>query len=153
MHHTLHALLDHLQGYYHGRSIWMSKYSLTEKVIRMREYSDHSLEAVLGPWNGCDRNCRVFFLSWKKFLSIQMAKLQRETTKARRRKVQCCWKANFCLRIFQFPRFIIRVRLFNVGLQFLAAKVAFSSPSADRIGKKNLGLITWGQIKSVPNFC
>ena len=82
-----------------------------------------------------------------------MAKLQRETTKARRRKVQCCWKANFCLRIFQFPRFIIRVRLFNVGLQFLAAKVAFSCPSADRFGKKNLGLITWGQIKSVPNFC
>ena len=48
--------------------------------------------------------------------------------------------------------FII-VRLFNVGLHFLAAKVAFSCPSVDRFGKKIWGLMTIGQVKSVPNFC
>ena len=31
-----------------------------------------------------------------------------------------------------------RVRLFNVGLHFLAAKAAFSCPSVDRFGK-NVG--------------
>ena len=46
--------------------------------------------------------------------------------------------------------FIIRVRLFNVGL---AAKVAFSCPSVDRFGKFFGGLMTLGQVKSVPNFC
>ena len=48
--------------------------------------------------------------------------------------------------------FII-VRLFNVGLHFLAAKVAFSCPSVDRFGKKIGGLMTIGQVKSVANFC
>ena len=46
-----------------------------------------------------------------------------------------------------------RVRLFNVGLHFLAAKVAFSCPSVDRFGKKIWGLMTLGQVESVPNFC
>ena len=45
------------------------------------------------------------------------------------------------------------VRLFNVGLHFLAAKVAFSCPSVDRFGKNFWGLMTLGQVKSVPNFC
>ena len=37
---------------------------------------------------------------------------------------------------------ITRVRLFNVGLYFLAAKVVFSCPSVDRFGKKFWGLLT-----------
>ena len=32
-------------------------------------------------------------------------------------------------------------------------KVAFSWPSVDRFGKYLGGLITLGQVKSVPNFC
>ena len=32
-------------------------------------------------------------------------------------------------------------------------KVAFSWPSMDRFGKYLGGLITLGQVKSVPNFC
>ena len=46
-----------------------------------------------------------------------------------------------------------RVRHFNVGLHFMAAKVAFSCPSVDRFGKYFWGLMTLGQVKSVPNFC
>ena len=42
---------------------------------------------------------------------------------------------------------IYRVRLFNVGLHFLAAKVVFSCPSVDRFGKKIWGLMTIGQVK------
>ena len=45
-----------------------------------------------------------------------------------------------------------RVRLFNVGLHFLAAKVAFSCLSVDRFGKKFWGPMTLDQVKSVPNF-
>ena len=48
---------------------------------------------------------------------------------------------------------ICRVRLFNVGLHFLAAKVAFSCPSVDRFGNNFWGLMTLGQVESVPNFC
>ena len=36
---------------------------------------------------------------------------------------------------------------------FLASKVAFSWPSVDKFGKKNLGLMNLAQIKSTPNFC
>ena len=32
-------------------------------------------------------------------------------------------------------------------------KVAFSWPSVDRFGKFLGGLMTLGQVKSVPNFC
>ena len=52
-----------------------------------------------------------------------------------------------------FETAIIRVRLFNVGLHFFAAKVAFSCPSVDRLGKHFWGLMTLDQVKSVPNFC
>ena len=45
------------------------------------------------------------------------------------------------------------VRLFNVGLHFLAAKVAFSWPSVDRFGKFWGGFMTLGQVKSLQNFC
>ena len=48
------------------------------------------------------------------------------------------------------------VRLFNLGLHFLAPKVALSCLSVDRFGKIFFwggGLMTIGQIKSVPNFC
>ena len=48
---------------------------------------------------------------------------------------------------------IFRVRLFNVGLHFFAAKVAFSYPSVDRFGKQFWGLMTLGQVESIPNFC
>ena len=48
---------------------------------------------------------------------------------------------------------VIRVRLFNVGLHFLAAKVAFSCPSVDIFGNFFGGLMTLVQVKSVPNFC
>ena len=47
---------------------------------------------------------------------------------------------------------IHRVRLFNVGLHFLAEKVAFPCLSVDRFGKKFWGLMTLGHVKSVPNF-
>ena len=39
------------------------------------------------------------------------------------------------------------------GLVFLAQKVAFSWLSVDRFGQKFGGLMTLGQVKSVPNFC
>ena len=51
------------------------------------------------------------------------------------------------------PSVKTRVRLFNVGLHFLAAKVAFSCPPEDRFGKIFWGLMTLGQVESVPNFC
>ena len=46
-----------------------------------------------------------------------------------------------------------RVRLFNVGLHFLAAKVVFSCLSVYRFGKKFWELLTLGQVKRVQNFC
>ena len=46
-----------------------------------------------------------------------------------------------------------RVRLFNVGLHFLATKVAFSCPSANGFGQKILGLMILGQVKSIKSFC
>ena len=45
------------------------------------------------------------------------------------------------------------VRLFNVGLHFLAAKVAFTWPSVDRFGKILGGFMTLDQVKSLQNFC
>ena len=51
------------------------------------------------------------------------------------------------------PSVKTRVRLFNVGLHFLAAKVAFSCPPVDRFGKNLGGIMTLGQVKSVANFC
>ena len=50
-------------------------------------------------------------------------------------------------------RVILRVRLFNVGLHFLAEKFAFPCLSVDRFGKNFWGLITLGHVKSVPYFC
>ena len=44
-------------------------------------------------------------------------------------------------------------RKFNLGWRFLASKVAFSWTSVERFGKKIWGLMTLGQVKSVPNFC
>ena len=41
---------------------------------------------------------------------------------------------------------ISRVRLFNVGLHYLAAKVAFSCLSVDRFGKNFWELMTSGQV-------
>ena len=46
-----------------------------------------------------------------------------------------------------------RVRPFNLGLHFLASKVALSCLSVDRFGKFFGGLMTLGQVKRVPNFC
>ena len=45
-----------------------------------------------------------------------------------------------------------RVRKLNLGWRFSASKVEFSWPSVDRFWQ-NLGLMTLGQVKSVPNFC
>ena len=89
----------------------------------------------------------------------------------RKRKKRCYWRE----LVAHYPRFngsfrfktyssayevhsrmswlMYRVRLFNVGLHFLAAKVAFSCPSMDRFGKTIWGLKTLDQVKSVPNFC
>ena len=53
----------------------------------------------------------------------------------------------------QKPPAMIRVRLFNVGLHFFAAKVAFSYPSMDRFGNFFGTYYLVGQVKSVPNFC
>ena len=45
------------------------------------------------------------------------------------------------------------VKPFNLGLHFFASKVALSCPSVDRFGNVFCGLMTLGQVKSVPNFC
>ena len=50
-------------------------------------------------------------------------------------------------------RLVSRVRKLNLGCRFLASKVAFSWPSVDRFGKDFGGLMTLGQVESVPNFC
>ena len=55
-------------------------------------------------------------------------------------------------RLTKICTVVIRVRLFNVGLHFFAEKVAFPCPSVDRFGKIVWGLMTLGQVKSVPNF-
>ena len=39
------------------------------------------------------------------------------------------------------------------GLVTFSEKVAFSRPSVDRFGNFFGGLMTLGQVKSVPNFC
>ena len=48
-----------------------------------------------------------------------------------------------------FTSIVIEVQ----GLVILAQKVAFSWLSVDRFGQKFGGLMTLGQVKSVPNFC
>ena len=45
---------------------------------------------------------------------------------------------------------IIKGGIFEAGF---VEKVAFSWPSVDRFGKFLVGLMTLGQVKSVPNFC
>ena len=47
---------------------------------------------------------------------------------------------------------ISSVRPFNLGLHFFASKVVLSCPSVDRFGNFLGGLMTLGQVKSVPNF-
>ena len=49
-------------------------------------------------------------------------------------------------------RRITRVRKLNLGWCFFASKVAFSWPPVDRFGKNCGGLMTLGQVQSVPNF-
>ena len=60
---------------------------------------------------------------------------------------------NIMLEGLLIRRLMFRVQKINLGCHFFASKVAFSRPSEDRFGKAFGGLMTLGQVKSVPNVC
>ena len=90
-------------------------------------------------------------MAQRRFSQVDEA-IARHNTRRQAKRSQSVYQRQV-LSWYFFARFIYRVRKLNLGWRFLASKVAFSWPSLYRSGKHFWGLITLGQVKSVPNIC
>ena len=63
------------------------------------------------------------------------------------------WKKGGVTILFRFSSLTARVRNSNLGLCLIPFKGCVSQLSVDRFGENFGGLLTLGQVKSVPNFC